>query len=430
MEILLREKKFSKFLRRQVLLIGLLYCGDYIFFFFEQNYFNTYIDHVLNLPEIYISLMVSLSATMGLIMNFVWGVFSDNTRSKFGRRRPYLLLGMIAGTAMIFYGLSPSFYICLFIDVIIIGIFSNAYLVAERSLIPDTVEIEKRGQANGIINAVSYIGLLVGVAFLLIGNELFGVQDPIDGGTIITQEGHFILLSVGGLIFGLVGLIGFIFIKEKPISELPEKKPFLKELKNSFNLREFKAQKEFYKITLAFMVFRSGVSSVMPFLFLFIFALGLSTSELLLGIGVAFPVVFITTIMLGRMADKFGRKRFAPLSITLVSIGYLLMPFTTIGQAEPNIIIFMISLPFVLVGVLALVTPLNAWVQDLLPEDRRGTFNGIFNIVFTVSQVIGSIAGGIVATLFGIQWIFILGPVFFISSIPLFLKVEETLKKD
>jgi len=426
----LSEKKFGKFLRRQVLLIGLLYCGDYIFFFFEQNYFNTYIDHVLNLPEIYISLMVSLSATMGLIMNFVWGVFSDNTRSKFGRRRPYLLLGMIAGIAMIFYGLSPSFYICLFIDVIIIGIFSNAYLVAERSLIPDTIEIENRGRANGIINAVSYIGLLVGVAFLLIGNELFGVQDPIDGGTIITQEGHFILLSVGGLIFGLVGLIGFIFIKEKPISELPEKKPFLKELKNSFNLREFKAQKEFYKITLAFMVFRSGISSVMPFLFLFIFALGLSTSELLLGIGVAFPVVFITTIMLGRMADKFGRKRFAPLSITLVSIGYLLMPFTTIGQAEPNIIIFMISLPFVLVGVLALVTPLNAWVQDLLPEDRRGTFNGIFNIVFTVSQVIGSIAGGIVATLFGIQWIFILGPVFFIASIPLFLKVEETLKKD
>ena len=429
MKILLSEKKFSKFLRRQVLLIGLLYCGDYIFFFFEQNYFNTYIDHVLKLPEIYISLMVSLSATMGLIMNFVWGVFSDNTRSKFGRRRPYLLLGMIAGMAMIFYGLSPSFYICLFIDVIIIGIFSNAYLVAERSLIPDTVDIENRGRANGIINAVSYIGLLVGVAFLLVGNELFGVQDPIDGGTIITQEGHFILLSVGGLIFGLVGLIGFIFIKEKPISELPEKKTFLKELKNSFNLREFKAQKEFYKITLAFMVFQSGISSVMPFLFVFIFDLGLSTLELLTVIAVAFPILFFVTLYLGKVADKFGRKRFVPLSIILTSIGYLIVPFTVSGN-NVNFVLFLVLFPFIMVGLLALVTPLNTWAQDLLPEDRRGTFNGIFNIVFTVSQVIGSIAGGIVATLFGIQWIFILGPVFFISSIPLFLKVEETLKKD
>ena len=373
--------------------------------------------------------MVSLSATMGLIMNFVWGVFSDNTRSKFGRRRPYLLLGMIAGMAMIFYGLSPSFYICLFIDVIIIGIFSNAYLVAERSLIPDTVDIENRGRANGIINAVSYIGLLVGVVFLLIGNELFGVQDPIDGGTIITQEGHFILLSVGGLIFGLVGLIGFIFIKEKPISELPEKKTFLKELKNSFNLREFKAQKEFYKITLAFMVFQSGISSVMPFLFVFIFDLGLSTLELLTVIAVAFPILFFVTLYLGKVADKFGRKRFVPLSIILTSIGYLIVPFTVSGN-NVNFVLFLVLFPFIMVGLLALVTPLNTWAQDLLPEDRRGTFNGIFNIVFTVSQVIGSIAGGIVATLFGIQWIFILGPVFFISSIPLFLKVEETLKKD
>jgi MFS family permease len=130
------------------------------------------------------------------------------------------------------------------------------------------------------------------------------------------------------------------------------------------------------------------------------------------------------------MADKYGRKKFVPLSIVLVSIGYFLMPFTTIGQAEPNIIIFMISLPFVLVGVLSLVIPLNTWSQDLLPVDKRGKFTGILNIVNTVSQIIGSFAGGLVATIFGLPWIFILGPVFFIASIPLFMKVKETLKKD
>jgi len=74
-----------------------------------------------------------------------------------------------------------------------------------------------------------------------------------------------------------------------------------------------------------------------------------------------------------------------------------------------------------------LVTPLNAWSQDLLPEDKRGKFTGILNIVTTVSQIIGSFAGGIVATLFGIPWIFVLAPVFFIISTPLFLKVKETV---
>jgi len=428
----MKEKTFSKFIRRQVLLIGLLYMGDYLFFFFEQNYFNTYIDHVLFLPELYISVMVSLSATVGLIAMIVWGIMSDNTRTKFGRRRPFLLMGIVAGIAMMFYGLSLNYFICLTIDVFIIGIASNAFLVAERSLIPDTIELEKRGRANGLINSISYIGLLIGVAFLLLGNELFGIPDPRPGatGTIITQEGHIILLSFGGILFALVGIIGFFLIKEKPISELPEKKKFFTELKQTFIIAELKTQKEFYKITLAFVIFQSGIASIMPFLFIFIFALGLSTLELLLGIAIAFPVVFITTIMLGRIADKFGRKKFVPLSIILVSIGYFLMPFTTIGQTEPNIIIFMISLPFILVGVLALVTPLNAWAQDLLPVYKRGKFTGILNIVNTVSQIIGSFAGGLVAMFFGLPWIFILGPIFFIGSIPLFMKVKETVNRE
>ena len=398
--------------------------GDYLFFFFEQNYFNTFLDHVLFLPELYISVMVSLSATMGLITMFIWGIVSDNTRSKFGRRRPYLLLGVVAGIAMVFYGFSFNYYLCLIIDVLIIGIASNAFLLAERSLIPDTIEVEKRGRANGIINSISYIGLLIGVAFLLLGNELFGITDPRPGatGTIITQEGHIILLSVGGFFFAIVGIIGFFFIKEKPVSELPDKKKFFTELKQTFNIAELKSHKEFFKITIAFVIFQSGIASVMPFLFIFIFEQGFSTLQLLIGVAIAFPVVFIATLSLGKISDKFGRKKYVPLSVLIVSIGYFIMPF-----ASENFIMFVVGLPLVLVGVLSLVTPLNAWSQDLLPEDKRGKFTGILNIVTTVSQIIGSFAGGIVATLFGIPWIFLLAPVFFIISIPLFMKVKETI---
>ena len=136
----MKEKAFTGMLLRQVLLIGMLYMGDYLFFFFEQNYFNTYLDHVLYLPEFYISIMVSLSATVGLITMYIWGIISDNTRSKYGRRRPFLLLGIAGGIGMILYSLAfplfdqtPSAYLwCIIFDVIIIGVSSNAFLVAER----------------------------------------------------------------------------------------------------------------------------------------------------------------------------------------------------------------------------------------------------------------------------------------------------------
>ena len=409
-----------------MLLIGLLSMGDKLFFFFEQNYFNTYLDHVLFLPPLYISIMVSLSATMGLIIMIVWGILSDSTRTKFGRRRPYLLIGgMIAGIAMMVYGLSMNYVLCLIIDVVIIGLASNAFLVAERTLIPDIIGVEKRGRANGIINLISYIGLLIGVAFLLVGNELFGIPDPRPGatGTIITQKGHFILLFVGGFVFASVGIIGFIFIKEKPVSEPLKKEKFFGNLWKSFKEVGWDSLKEFLKILLALLIFQCGIASIMPFLFIFIFDQGFSTLQLLLGIAFAIPALILATIFLGRLSDKFGRKRFIPISLTIVSIGYLIMPFSS-----GNYILFLVGLPFVLVGVLALVTPLNAWSQDLLPEHLRGTFTGILNIVNTVSQVIGSILGGIIGILFGIPWIFLLGPVFFVASIPIFMTVKETIK--
>ncbi len=427
----MKEKTFNKHLLRQIILIGMLFVGDRIFFFFEQNYFNTYIDHVLFLPELYISLMVSLSATMGLIMMFVWGIFSDNTRTKYGRRRPYLLLGIIAGGGMIVFGLSQNYYLCLILDVVVIGICANAYLMAERALIPDTVELEKRGRANGIINMVSYIGLFIGVVFLLLGNELFGVPDPRPGatGTIIPQEGHLILLSIGGIIFATVGIIGFVLIKEHPTHEFPEKKKFLHELKQTFNLKELKSQKEFFKMTLAYLIFQTGTGSIMAFLFLFIFELGASTLELLMIIGIAFPIVIILTIYLGKIVDKYGRKKYIPLVIGIISLGFFPIPFATIGSSV-NLILLTLFFPFALTGLLALITPLNAWAQDLLPEDKRGKFTGIFNIVQTVSQIIGSIVGGLAATIFGIPWLFWIAPLFYLASIPLFLRVKETLTRD
>ena len=187
-------------------------------------------------------------------------------------------------------------------------------------------------------------------------------------------------------------------------------------------MSELKSQKEFFIIVFALVIFQSGIGSIMPFLMIFILHQGLVTWQLLLGIAVAFPVLFVATISLGKLSDKFGRKRFVPITLIIISIGFSIMPFTS-----GNYILFMIGFPFVLVGLLSLITPFNAWSQDLLPEEKRGKYTGILNIVNTASQIIGSISGGIVATLFGIQWIFILGPVFFIGSIPIFMKVKETL---
>ena len=438
-------KSFSRVLRIQVFVIGILFAADTTFFFFEQNFFNTYIDHVLNLGDLYISLMVSLSAVVGLIMNFVWGIFSDNTRSKFGRRRPYMLFALVSGFSMFLFAIAENYIWCVIIDVVFIGITSNAVSVSQRAIIPDKVDLERRGRANGIIQAVSYVGLIIALAFFLLGNELFGITTikilnrdvPVGDlfgfakffptSTIMSKEGHIILLTFGGIFYAACGIIGFVFLKEPDPSELPPKKKFSQELKELVNIEGLKKQKEFFKVLIASVVFQTGIGCVMPLLFPYIFDLGLSTVQLLIAIAIGFGILFPVVILIGKLADKFGRKKFLPLIFIIISIAFILIPLVTVTKT-PNFLLFIILMPFILIGLLGIATIINTWAQDKLPLGKRGQFYGVFNIVFTVSQFIGAYVGGFFSVLFGRPFIFVAGAIFFLVSIPFFLIVKETLE--
>ncbi|MBD3253702.1 MAG: MFS transporter [Candidatus Lokiarchaeota archaeon] len=424
-----KDEKTLKKLPKQVtvvaVVVGFLAAGAQIYGYFESSFFNTYLDHILNLPYYYISIMVSLSATMGLIMMIIWGIKSDNTRSKLGRRKPFLFGGFVMCFAMIAFAFAENFIMCLILDVLILGIASNAYHVATRSFIPDLVEPEHRGRANGIAGVFGNIGLLTAIALTLVANEFFTVKRG--EGNILTREGHLFLFIIGGVGVMICAIIGLLFIREPSPSEMPPKKRFIVEFREMFNIEEFKQNQQFYRILVAQTIFRAHIYVVLPFLFNYLFFLALTTLELFLVIIISFPVIIGIMMLLGRIADKFGRRTSVVPSILIACVGFFLMPFAALIP-DYKMIILLIGMPLVLLGLLGLEVPLNAWSQDLFPKDKRGKFIGILNVVNTVSQIIGATVGGIVATLYGLPWVFAFAPIFLVLSIFLFRKVDETLK--
>lgn len=423
--------KLSRYLILQAIVIGIIKMGETTFFFFEQNYLNLYVLHVLRKPDEFVSIMVSTSAIAGLILQFVFGVVSDNTRSKWGRRRPYFIFGgLIAGISIIVFAFSGSFWLCLFLDGFAIAVGTNAYLAAERSLIPDTFEPHVRGRANGIIQILGNVGLLIGLVFFLLSEDLFGYIDPIDGDVYISQFGFQILLSLGGVIIMVAGILGFIFVKEIPSHKLPERKSFAQEISGTFNIAELKKQKEFAKLLIANTLYRTGIGVIMPFLFAYILGLKMSTVELLIAImGLSFPSLFIGTYFLGALSDKFGRKRFLPIAIFIVAAMISIVP--AIGVPEDyKYWLVLICFPFVIMAILGFDAPLDTWTQDLLPPAKRGQFVGILNIAFTISQVVGTWVASLVIISgndASYRWVFPAGAAFLLLSIPIFLKSKETL---
>ncbi len=416
-------------------IMGIATLGASVFGYMESQLLNTYIDHVLRLDYIFISIMVSSSATMGLIFNFVFGVLSDNTRSRFGRRAPYLLLGgVVSGAALILFGFSKDYAWCFVLDVVVIGIASNAYYAAQRVYVPDLVDMEHRGRVNAIMSTMSIIGLILPVGLTLIADALFTVPDPLNPGSkLVTQVGHIFLLTIGGLTIIVAAVLGFYFLKDnRSPEELPKKSTFMNELRKTFNFEELRRQKEFFKLILAMVLFMSGANAITSYLFNLIFKLGLTTLDLIIILGIAVPVMLVFISLLGRLTDRIGRKRIVPPTILASCAGFILV-LVLIETGQLNAILLAIGFSLVLLGMVGIMVPLNTWSHDLLPEEKRGQFTGIYNIINTVSQIFGSMSVGIATTYFGtvfnnpLSWIFIIVPIFFVASIPFFMRVKETL---
>jgi MFS transporter, DHA1 family, multidrug resistance protein len=147
-------------------------------------------------------------------------------------------------------------------------------------------------------------------------------------------------------------------------------------------------QRVFYTLNLAIFTSMLGMGIVIPFMPIYARTLGASGVTL----GVFFASFSLAQMLfmpvIGRLSDRWGRKGFiaAGLVITsLISLWYVYAPS----------MVYLIMGRFVQGGALAMILPIStAYVGDLAPADKRGTYMGIFNLFLSSSVGIGPLIGG------------------------------------
>lgn len=156
-------------------------------------------------------------------------------------------------------------------------------------------------------------------------------------------------------------------------------------------------QRTFYTLNLAVFTGMLGVGIVIPFMPIYAKTLGATG----ITIGVFFAshplaqMLFSPTI--GRLSDRHGRKGFIVTGLflsSLLSLWYVYAPG----------IFYLILGRFVQGGVMALILPIaTAYVGDLAPPQKRGTYMGIFNLFLTSSFGMGPLAGGWLSDAYGME---------------------------
>jgi MFS family permease len=109
-----------------------------------------------------LALIASVGALVAMVGNPFFGRLSDRTTSSLGRRRPWLILGLVAGSfGILVVALAPS------VPGVLAGwcvaqLSFNAVLAALVAVMPDQVPVGQRGQVAGILGVCMPIASLVG----------------------------------------------------------------------------------------------------------------------------------------------------------------------------------------------------------------------------------------------------------------------------
>ncbi|MBO4703809.1 MAG: MFS transporter, partial [Bacilli bacterium] len=165
-----------------------------------------------------VGIMMAIDNLAALILLPIFGALSDKTKTRFGKRMPYIAVGTIVCCAL--FPLIPFFFtqsnlVGVIVIMAMVVLFAMMYRNPAVALMPDMTPKPLRSKANGIINIMGYIG----GAFATVLGIFFDFKKKylqVDDKNFWIVEVPFLVASVLMLISAIVL---FILIKENKIHE-------------------------------------------------------------------------------------------------------------------------------------------------------------------------------------------------------------------
>jgi Na+/melibiose symporter-like transporter len=347
----------------------------------------------------YLGLLTFSGLILAILVQPIIGRLSDRSNFRWGRRRPYILIGTLAALPLIMgLGLATSFA-AIFAIYLLLQISTNTAQGPYQALVPDLVPEGQRGQASGWKSVLEIGG---SVAIVLLVGQLMG--------RYYSGEGDFLLLTLGVLAIVLLAamLANVLAVKERPGSgntNFPSLSNLTGTLKNNFRTSIIPTLRQTFTIDLKenpdfiyFLLSRSLF--IMTFITFRTFSLYLLRDV----VGVTDPaaetskIVGITALCMvaivypaGRLSDRIGRKPVLLLSgilaITSIIVIYLLRE--NYDQLIIGVIILGISFGLFWSSNWALAT-------DLVGKGEEARFLGLTNLATAGGSALARLIGPVI----------------------------------
>lgn len=354
---------------------------------------------------IFYSQFVQSTALVGLFMTFdniaaltlqpVFGSMSDRTWTRFGRRMPYVLIGM--PLAAIFFavipfgaarGLAP-----LLGTAIIMNIFMAAFRSPVIALMPDVTPSPLRSQANGIIN---FMGGLGGILAYFVGSMLY-------------ERAHYLpFIAISVLMLIIPGAL-LLTVKEPRVAAGKAEEEF--SLVGAAREVLHAEDKSALFLLLAIMFWFIGYGGVEALFTKYgVRTLGLEAGKAAFAVGFI-PLFFVVfALPAGYLAARFGRKRTILTGIViLTALFVVLAPVRSVITVEAL---------FAVAGMGWALINVNSYpmVADLAGADNTGAYTSLYYVFSSVAAIVGPPLFGFLMDRYGYGTMFYWSAIFFVIA--------------
>jgi MFS family permease len=350
------------------------------------------------------------------------GTISDYTISRFGRRKPYILIGTLFDVVFLIGLATSNTLLAVAAFVILLQFSSNFAQGPFQGYVPDLVPAAQVGVASGMVGLFNILGVVTGTLVATIGLVLGDFTIPtILLGVIelVTMLSLFFRLDEGRRARDRRDRSWFSVAGEAWGTDILQERSFLFLVASRFFILAGTA----FLINLAVPYLERAQGLTDP-----------NERGLWLNIATITVALFTAaaTIPAARLSNRLGRKRVIYGSCAIGAIGMVICALAPTKELFlPGAILAGVAAGSFLAVDWALMT-------DIIPKAASGRYMGISNVATATNGVFTVIVGGIVIDAyvrgadpaFGPRAAFLLGPIAFAIGALLLRPVDERRRED
>ena len=307
-----------------------------------------------------LAIITGAAVVMAIVVQPTVGIISDYTITRWGRRKPYIVIGALLDVVFLIGVASSQEFVILLVFMILLQFSSNFAQGPFQGYVPDLVPASQVGLASGLMGLMLVLGRIAGVGIGTLGIQL---------------DALWIATVALGVIEVLTMLVLVASVHEG--SSAPARPgPWLHVARSAWGTDILREANVLWLLAVR-LLFLGAIASTGLVIAYFRSAHGMGKDEassmLFIGTAIVGAMTALAALPGGRLSDRFGRKPMIYAACVVAAIG-----MAGVALAPSPAMAIAAFVPFGL-GAGIFLSVDWALMTDVIPKETTGRYMGILN---------------------------------------------------